>query len=105
MSFAPFGCSGHMTHADNLTIPHLSVLVLNFLVTGSSLALHSPVLIIHSNIEWGPKMIQNNIQFEIKSEIFNQENIDSIFRQKSSIQNFILNKSKIIYLQTLSESL
>ena len=42
-------------------------------------------------------MIQNNIQFEIKSEIFNQENIDSIFRQKSSIQNFILNKSKIIY--------
>merc|ERR1719234_2330773 len=47
------------------------------------------VLIIQSNVESGPKMIQFNIQFKINFEIFIQS--ENSFKSKSKIFNSIFN--------------
>ena len=47
------------------------------------------VLIIQSNIELGPKMIQFSIQFKTKLDIFIQSTIHSKISPEYSIQNLI----------------
>jgi len=62
-------------------------------------------LIIHSNIEWGPKIIQFNIQFKIKSEEFIQLKYSFNIQFKILYKKIGKNTKKLCAFQTLSESL